>query len=95
MSRLIEMKTDKIDVLITSGELLFAVDRRDWLHIRNDGANTVHVRFGTAAAVADETSIKIVSGGELIVETPGTEAIQAIALVATVSLTITTNECNF
>lgn len=95
MSRVITLKTDKVNIGTASTLLLAAVDRRDFLHIRNDGAQTVHIRFGTAAAVADATSLKIVSGGEKTFETPGTGAIQAIALVAAVDLTITTNEQNF
>lgn len=91
MSKIIELETQKITVAVTSGEFLAAQAKRDFLHVRNDSANTVYIRFGSTAAVADATSIKMVSGSELTFHTPGVGPIQAIALTGNSDVTVTTN----
>ncbi len=92
MSKAIVLETTSLSVTTASLELLAPQPMRSFLFLQNEGANDIYVRFGTTAAVADTTSHKIAaSGGTLTVHTPGTGAIQAIAVTAATVLTITTN----
>ena len=95
--RIISLETNVKSVATTSGELLPATARRDHIHFQNSSADTIFIRFGSlAAAITGDESIKIVSGAELTIQTPGIEAIQAITSgVAARNLTVTTNACNF
>lgn len=94
MAKNFSLSTRSVTVTTTSSEILPPASKRDYLHIRNDGANTVFVSFGDTAASADSFSLKLVSGEEKEYVTPGTGAVQAIALIASVNLTITTNSDN-
>ena len=97
MSRLLELATNAISVGTTSGQLLAPADRRDHLHMQNSTADTIFIRFGTAAAATTgETSVEILPGGEITFHTPGTTAIQAITSGAAArNLTVTTHKDNF
>jgi len=92
MSRYTTLSTNEVTVTTSSTEIIAADSRRDFLHLQNNSTNTILIRFGTAAAINDETSIKLVSGAEMTFHTPGVGAIQAIALTATSGLTVTTND---
>ena len=90
MARYIELSTTNINVGITSAEFLGAVDQRDYLLVQNNSPQTVFLKFGTAAATATD-GYKLVSGAEREFVEPGVGAIQAIALVAAVNISVTTS----
>jgi len=92
MSNYVSLSTTNLSVGTSSGELLGADSRRDFLHVQNNSANTILIRFGTEDAANDTTSIKLISGAEMTFHTPGTGAVQAIALTGASDLTVTTND---
>jgi len=92
MAAIVELATTLKAILVTTTELLPAQPMRNFLHLQNDSANTIFVKFGDVAAVADAASLKMVSGAAKTFENPGVGAIQAIALTGTSEMTITTNK---
>ena len=90
MAKYIELSTVNVNVGTTTGEFLGAVDQRNYLLVQNNSAQTVFIKFGTAAATATD-GYKLISGAEREFVEPGIGAIQAIALVAAVDISVTTN----
>ena len=69
-----------VTVATSSGQLCSATSGRQSIYFSNNGANAVHIRFGTDAATTDD--FLLAAGAHVTFERVGGDAVQAIAVGA-------------